>query len=173
MEELRIAQDNVAYSLAQFREYYGDAAERVWNQALPVNGSIAAAEKYGITGNDESTSRFKKMLVKYIQKHWSTRRLLKRLELDCGVVNSPGQFSGEVAQELLEKWNLSLVCVFDVSPNAGGPVRCQLFSNGDTNAAEVAELYGGTGSEREATFHVRHLSAFQQLWAAESIAAPS
>ena len=56
MEELRIAKDNVAYSLAQFREYYGDAAEWVWNQALPVNSSIASAKKYGITRNDESTS---------------------------------------------------------------------------------------------------------------------
>ena len=103
MEEIRIAQDNVAYYWAQYQEYYGDGAEWIWNQALPVNSTMAAAKNYGIAGNDKSTSRFKKMLVKYTQKHWSTRRLLRRLELDCGVVNSPFKFSGEVAQPLLEK----------------------------------------------------------------------
>ena len=133
---------------------------------------MAAAKNAGIAENDKSTSRFKKMLMKYTQKHWSTRRLLRRLELDCGVVNSPFKFSGEVAQPLLEKWNLSLVCVFDVSPSARGPVPCKLFSNSNTNATEVAELYGSTGSEREAVFHLRNVSAFQQLSAAEGIAAP-
>ena len=56
MEELRVAWDNVAYSFAQFREYYGDAAECVWNQALPVNNSIASSKEHDITRNDESTS---------------------------------------------------------------------------------------------------------------------
>ena len=39
MSELRIANDKCAYSWPQFREYYGDTAERRWNQAQPLLAS--------------------------------------------------------------------------------------------------------------------------------------
>jgi len=104
--------------------------------------------------------------IKHAEAHLDVLRLRQMQHLRCVVLNTMSHES-EIAAELALRYDVDLVCFFNVGQPPCSSVKCSLFSSGDIPANVVASVYGGGGSADAAAFEVPNLNHFQQLWIAE------
>mmetsp|Transcript_94815 Transcript_94815/g.182221 ORF Transcript_94815/g.182221 Transcript_94815/m.182221 type:complete len:154 (+) Transcript_94815:1-462(+) len=142
----------------------GRLALQGWGPAAPA---MVLEDESSAQGHAAYNASYAKLLAKHAEARLAVKRPRLRPEVKCCYLNSTS-FEAEVSQQLAVKHNADLVCMFEVE--SSGRVRCRLYcgSEDGVSAAEVAKLYGGTGSSGEASFAVPHLDFFNQLWLDEA-----